>query len=133
MPANAIHPSSPYARFGRLFALVLFLAAHISAATLARTATAADTPLAALHAAMVLCVGEKHSAPDRPAPVHHHIADPALAAQCSDAMQPAALLQSDGTLLAPSHRPIRWAVLPPACAPPVRFTGFATPTGPPTA
>jgi len=127
MSARSPGSSSSCARFGRLLALVLFLAAQLGSGTIARTIGPAD----ALHAAMVLCVGAKHSTPDAPAPGHHHLSDPALAAQNSDAVQPAALLQAYGTLPLPSHSLIRWAVLPPACGPPARFTSFAYPTGPP--
>ncbi len=131
MPAKPPGQSPSCARFGRLLALVLFFAAQISSGTIARTITPTGSPLAALQAAMVLCVGAKHSAPDRPAPVHHHVSDTALAAHSSDAFQPAALLQSDGAVPPASHGLSAWTVLPPACGPPARFAGIAYPTGPP--
>jgi len=112
-------------------ALVLFLAAQIGSGTIAQTVSRADSPSARLHAAMVLCVGAKHAAPDSPAPVRHHMSDPALAALSGDILQPVALLQEEWTVPPTSHGLIRWIVLPPACGPPARFAGFAYPTGPP--
>jgi hypothetical protein len=131
MPANPHGSSPPCARFGRLLALVLFFAAQISSSTIARTISPPGSPLAALQAAMVLCVGANHSAPDHPAPVHHHVPDTALAAYNSIAFQPAALLHSDGTVLPASRGLSAWTILPPACRPPARFAGIAYPTGPP--
>jgi hypothetical protein len=110
---------------------VLFFAAQIGSGTLAQSITPPGSPRATLHAAMVLCVGAKHSAPDGPAPVHHHMSDAALVAFGSDALQPAALLHSDAAIPPSSHRLIRWTVLPPACGPPASFAGIAYPTGPP--
>jgi hypothetical protein len=130
MSANA-PGSSPFARFGRWLAIVLFMAAQISAGTVARTVSPADYPAAMLHAAMVLCVGAKHSPPDGPAPLHHHVPDPALAAASFGAAQPAALPQSGGTIPPFSQCLICWVVVPPACGPPARFAGHACPTGPP--
>jgi hypothetical protein len=110
---------------------VLFLAAQIASGSIAQAAGPADSALAKLHAAMVLCIGAKHSLPDAPAPPHHHLTDPSLAAHSSDGLQPAALLQSEGILPPPSCGLVSWRVLPPACGPPARYTGFADPTGPP--
>ena len=131
MSARSSGSSSLCARFGRLLALVLFLAAQIASGTTAQASGPADSPLARLHAAMVLCIGAKHSTPDAPAPLHHHLSDTALAAHSTNAAQPAALLQSEGILPPPSCGVVCARVVPTACGPPARFTGFAYPTGPP--
>jgi hypothetical protein len=116
------------ARFGKLLAVVVALAGQVSAGAVSAPAASQD---AALHAAMILCSAANHPGKDGRPPVHHHVPDPAIAAQALHLVQQAAILDAGNFLAPPPLGAAVWSGLPAARAPPPRYTAANYPTGPP--
>ncbi len=132
MPASLPPCLRRVARFARLLALVLALAAQISAGVAATPDAASASPAARLAAAMVLCNGVNHTGKNGNAPVHHHLPDLLIATNLHHAAQQAAAPDPAGVPPRPSARPAFWPVQPEATGPPARYAAAAYPTGPPT-
>jgi hypothetical protein len=119
------------ARFGKILAVVVALAGQISAGALFCVEGPSGSQNAALHAAMILCRGANHPGRDGPPPIHHHLPDPAIAAQAVHFVQQAAIIDPYGVVAPPSFTRAVWSGLPAARAPPPRYAAAAYPTGPP--
>jgi hypothetical protein len=119
------------AQLGRLLAVVLALASQISAGAVALPKGSSATPSTLLEAAMVLCVGGSHPGKDGLPPIHHHLFDPAIAAQGHHFVHNAAILENDKAVPPPPASLACWTGVPEARGPPARYAAAAYPTGPP--
>jgi hypothetical protein len=114
----------------RFLVVALAMAGQVSGAMAAPDA-ARPSALTALRAAMILCQADHAPAKDGLPPVHHHLADPAIAGSGVPAVQPASLLDTAPALPAPSLRVVTWRNVAEARAPPALHADAAYPRGPP--
>jgi hypothetical protein len=114
----------------RMLVVALALACQVAAGAIAQPASPGDAALSALAAASVLCQSGHGAGKGAPAPVHHHLAEPALAATFHLF---AATLDSAGPEL-PGPAVLRLGRRTPAAAraPPKPFSATPYPTGPPS-
>jgi hypothetical protein len=117
---------------GRVVALVLALAAHLTSGALAAPDRPADTPSGRLAAVMVLCVGGNHHGSDGQAPIHHHLPGPAIASVLHHFSQHAAIVDEFSSVAPAGGILAVWTGLPEARGPPVRDAAGFYPTGPPS-
>jgi hypothetical protein len=114
----------------RMLVLALALACQVSAGAIAQPSAPGDAALSALAAASVLCQSGHGAGKGAPAPVHHHLTEPAIA---GTAHLFAATLGAAGPAL-PGPSVLRlWRGAPGAArAPPRHFAATPYPTGPPS-
>jgi hypothetical protein len=126
-------PSSQAAliRLVRVLALVLALVCQAAGPAMALAAVPAPSAESALEAATILCAAGHQAGTRHAPPLHHRLAEPAIALSLLAFAQPAALAGGPVALPGPSPRATPRGALPPARAPPGAPIAAFYPTGPP--
>jgi hypothetical protein len=106
------------------------IACQVSAGALAQPSGPGDATLTALAAASVLCQSGHGPGKGAPAPVHHHLNDPAIAGSAH--VFAATMGPASPALPGPSVLRVGRGTPGAARAPPLHFAATPYPTGPPS-